>query len=65
MTIPILQLYPGVKNKTKTKLRHEFRKIDSKVELGSKLDWKTVKGFQGYCFPFRVLLVNYNVLGYM
>lgn len=45
MTIPILQLYPGVKNKTKTKLRHEFRKIDSKVELGSKLDWKTVEGF--------------------
>ena len=45
MTIPILQLYPVVKNKTKTKLRHEFRKIDSKVELGSKLDWKTVKGF--------------------
>ena len=45
MTIPILQLNPGVKNKTKTKPWYKFGKIDSKLELRSKLDWQTVEGF--------------------
>ena len=36
--IPILQLDPGAKNKTKTKPRHKSRKMVLKVELGSKLD---------------------------
>ena len=42
-SIPILQLVPGAKNKTETKLRYESRKMVLKLELRSRLDWRVVE----------------------
>ena len=43
--IPILQLDPGAKNKTKTKPRYESWEMALKLELDSRLDWKIVETF--------------------